>query len=269
MAYPQTNKNTAPHRCVSIWQKNLRKANRPASITYLNQKGSALVVGISLLPLLIGGMLASLAIAWFVSAKNDLLYECELGVLKSQKILVEAENALLKLNQPIQSLVTQKKILQRALLLARTPVEISMIKARLLMIESQLGILRTQQTAVHTLAEVQASRSMQATALHLKQLFHHLQSLWSAQLFPSSFANPALIRLHKISINPSAFVYEARPDFSQQQTLTVFAKLSGPSLFPTWITFLYAKSFSWQESCSSRPAYKEKLWIAEIGRGKF
>ena len=269
MAHAQSNKNKALHRCVSVWRKNLRKANRTSTFTPLNQEGSALIVGISLLPLLVGGMLASLALAWFVSAKNDLLFECENGVLKSQKILVQAENSLLQLNLPIKSLVTQKKLLQRALLLAKTPVELSMMKARLLIIESQLAMLRKQQTAVHMNADLQASRSLQATALRLKQTFHHLQSLWTAQLFPSSFANTALIRLQKIAIDPSAHIYEARLGFSQQQTHTVFAKLSGPSLFPKWIAFLHGENFSWQESCSSRPVFKENLWTAEIGKGKF
>ncbi len=269
MAHARSNKNTASHGCVSIWQKSVRKTTRSTAFAHLNQKGSALIVGISLLPLLIGGMLAALAITWFVSAKNDLLYECENGVLKSQKILVEAENTLLKLNLPIKSLVTQKKLLQRALLLARTPVEISMIEARLLIIETQLGIFRQQQSAIHLLADAQASRLMQTTALRLKQIFHDLQSQWAGRLFSSSFANPALIRLQKIAIDPSAHIYEARADFSQQQTLTVFAKLSGSSLFPKWIAFLQTESFLWQESCSSRPTFKEKLWIAEIGKGKF
>jgi hypothetical protein len=269
MAHPQTNKNPTSRRCVSVWRKALREANRPSTLYIINQKGSALIIGISLVPLLVGGMLASLALAWFVSAKNDLLFECENGVLKSQKILVEAENTLLRLNPPIISLVTQKKLLQRALLLAKTPVELSMIKARLLIIESQLALLRKQQTVIHTLADIQASRALQTTALRLKRAFHHLQSLWSAQLFSSSFATTALIRLQKKAIDPSAQIYEARAGFPQQQTLTVFAKLSGPSLFPKWIAFLHSENFSWQESCSSRPALKENLWTAEIGKGKF
>jgi hypothetical protein len=269
MAHSQTNKNSASCRSLSVGRKAVREASRPATLYFINQKGSALIIGMSLMPLLVGGMFASLALAWFVSAKNDLLFECENGVLKSQKILVEAENTLLRLNTPVTNLVTQKKLLQRALLLAKTPVEISMIKARLLIIESQLTMLRKQQTAIHTLADAQASRSLQITALRLKQAFHRLQSLWSAQLFPSSFATTALIRLQKIAIDPSAQIYEAGANFPQQQTLTVSAKLSGPSLFPTWIAFLHSETFSWQESCSSRPALKENLWTAEIGKGKF
>jgi hypothetical protein len=214
-------------------------------------------------------MLASIALAWFVSAKNDLLYDCENGVLKSQKILAEAENTLLKLNPPIKSLVTQKKLLQRALLLAKTPLEISLIQSRLLIVESKLALLRKQQTAIHTLADLQASRLLQTTALRLKQTFHHTQNLWTSHLFPLSFASPALIKLQKIAIDPSAHIYEIPADFAQQQTLTVLTKLSGPSLFPKWIAFLHAESFSWQESCFSRPVLKEKLWTAEIGKGKF
>lgn len=269
MAHSQTNKNKARDRGVSVWRKILSQADRTSSFTTLNQKGSALIVGMSLLPLLLGGMLASIAIAWFVSAKNDLLYDCENGVLRSQKILVEAENTLLQLNLPIQSLVTQKKLLQRARLLAKTPVEISMIQARLLIIESQLALLRKQQTAVHSLANIQASHALQSTALHLKQIFLQLQKLWSADLLPSSFASSGLVKLQKLAIDPSADVYEVPPDFAQQQTLTVFAKLSGTSLFPKWMAFLQSKNFSWQESCSSRPVLKENLWTAEIGKGKF
>ncbi len=269
MAHKQSNQNQHARRCVSVWSKILRAPSGPSTIPSLDQKGSALVIGISLLPLLVGAMLASAGLAWFISAKNDLLFQCESGVLQSQKILVEAANTLFQLNSPIKSLVLQKKILQRALILAKTPVEIVAIKTRLLAIEIQLAGFRKQQVVVHRLADIRATRALQQTAFRLKQTFRNLQNLWEANLLPTGYAAAALIQLQKTKIDPSADIYYARSDFAQQQTLTVFGKLSGRSLFPSWIAFLHEENFSWQESCSSRPSLKESKWIAEIGKGKF
>ncbi len=228
-----------------------------------------MILGLTLVPLILGSLLASLAIVWFLSAKNDLLFECEKGVLESQKILVEAENTLLKMNSPIRTLVTQKRILQKAQLLARTPVELALIKAKLATLELQLSLFKQKQLLLITTANLRASRQLVATAQGLKQIFYKLQNQWGADLLASSHSPAAQIQLQKVTIDPSASLYEAPEQMSTQQTLTVTAKLSGRSLFPRWLAFLHEGHFQWQESCSSRPQKKEThLWIAQIGRGR-
>lgn len=218
------------------------------------------------MPLIVGSLLASMAVLWFIHSKNELLYNCENGLLTSQHILVTQENQLLQLNRPIESLVLKKKILKKALLVARTPVELSLIKAQLLQIELQLKALQQKQMMLIQHANLLAQQQNQKVVWQIKKRLNDFQKQWATHLIALVKITPAVIQLSKKIIDASAVIYTEPPRFQHKQTLQLHWRLSGQSLFPSWLLFLREQNFSWQDSCSTRPfKKKEGLWTAEIG----
>jgi hypothetical protein len=218
------------------------------------------------LPLIVGSLLASVAVMWFINAKNELLYICENGLLKTQQILVTHENRLLQLNGPIESLVLQKRILKKTLLLARTPVEMAAIKAKLVQLEIKFKLYSQQQQTQLYQAQALAQQQNYHLVLQIKKRLFEFKKQWAAIVFTNVQAGPARIQLVQKIIDPSAAIYNAPPLFEHKQTLHLHWRLSGTSLFPSWLRFLRQKNFSWQDSCSTRPFKKENgLWTSEIG----
>lgn len=214
-----------------------------------------------------GSLFASLAIVWFLNTKNELLFQCEEGLLKTQQTLITAENKLLLLNPPIKLLVLQKKALKKALRVAKNPALFAAIKAQLLKIEVELLALKKQQLAWIQTAHFQSQSQIAFLSHHLRRRLSHFQEQWSARLVAMLKTPRPWIQLQPKKIDPSATIYEAAIDFAEKQTLTLEWKLTGSHLFPSWLTLIYGNGFAWQDSCSSRP-YKKELnpWIAEIGK---
>lgn len=257
------NKNQSTNFDSPILQQALRKTNRTAA----HDQGFALVAALCLMPLLMGSLFSALAIVWFLNTKNDLLFECESGLLKTQQTLISAENKLLLLNTPVKALVVQKKVLQKALRMAKNPALFAALKAQLLQIEVQLHALQKQQLVEIQKAHYQSQTQIAFLAQHLRRKLFHLQEQWSSRLVTVVKTPRPWIQLEAKKIDPSAILYIATTDFAQKQTLTLDWKLTGSHLFPTWLTFIYGNGFAWQDSCSSRPHKKEfSPWIAEIGK---
>ncbi|MBY0385572.1 hypothetical protein K2X05_10480 [bacterium] len=227
-----------------------------------------MVVSLTLLPLIIGSLLATFVMCWMIGAKNELLFTCEQSLLRIQSQLVEAENELQSLNSPIEKIVVQKKFLNKALLASKTPYEASIIKAKLLLIELELATFKKKQQTLISRAHLQAQQEILLVSRKMKHRLDELQFQWSAHLFSAIQNTAPRIQLMPQTIDPSAVVYVALPGFSAQQTLHLKWQLQGARLFPSWLQYLKEKNFSWQDSCSSRPAKKENgLWMAEIGKG--
>lgn len=251
---------------------NLRKIDSKkyfsTSQIFLDSNGSALVVALSLLPLIVGSLLAAFVASWMIHVKNELLFTCEKGLLRTQSHLVEAENELEGLNSPIEINVMQKKILKKALIAAKTPVEVSIIKAKLLLIEGELAVLKKKQRLLISMAHIKAQQEMFGVSQKMKSRLDFIQLQWSAQLFSATNGTTPRIQLIPQKIDPSADIYVMPSGFNILQTLNLQWQLKGSRLFPSWLHYLKEKNFSWQDSCSSRPAKKENgLWTAEIGKG--
>lgn len=266
MDHSKRNTNQSPRATALVRPAYISKKDFSAPQIFLNQRGSALIIGLSFLPLIVGSLLASVAVIWFINAKNELLYTCENGLLKTQQILVSRENRLLQLNGPIESLVVQKRMLKKSLLLARTPVEMAAIKAKLAQLEIQLKVYsQLQQTEIHQ-AHALAQQQNDQLVLQIKKRLYEFKKQWATFVFVAVQARPARIQLIQKIIDPSALLYTVPLLFEHRQTLQLSWQMSGSSLFPSWLRFLKQKNFSWQDSCSTRPFKKENgLWTSEIG----
>lgn len=221
------------------------------------------------MPVVLGSLLGSIATIWFLNTKNELLFLCEEGLLHVQRTLVKAENQLLGLNPRIKTLVAQKKILQKALRVAKDPALFASLKAQLIQIEIQLLNLKQQQLVLMKTAQIKSNLDVTFLSQKLRLRISRLQAQWATRLH-TTLQNPQpRIHLQAQHIDPSARLYVAPHDLAKRQTLTLHWTLKGSSLFPSWLTFLYDNHFYWQDSCSSRPAKKElEPWIAEIGMGR-
>ena len=268
LACQKSNKNHFKNTHTAYLRENNSKKHSTSVKVFLNSQGSALVVGLTLLPLIVGSLLASFVMCWMIRAKNELLFNCERGLLRIQTQLVEAENQLQSLNSPIEKTVLQKKVLKKSLLAAKTPVEASLIKAQLILIEIKLAAFKKRQQILISTTNLKAQQDIFVVAQKTKSHLTVLQSQWSARLFSSTQNSMPRIQLVPQTIDPSAEIYITPPGFRSQQTLHLKWFLKGTHLFPSCFHFLKEKNFSWQDSCSSRPTKKETgLWTAEIGKG--
>lgn len=207
-----------------------------------------------------------LALIWMMQKKHELLFTCEKGLIQTQQSLVDGANKLLALNKPIQWTVFSKKWTQRALLLAKTPVDIALLKARLAQLELQLRNYALQQKTIHSTAETQARLKLLQL---LREQQHNLQQTknqWNKNVHISTRHTLPRLSLTVRRIDPSAVLYQDTPQFSEQQSLKFSWVLKSSSFFPKWLRWLNQNTFLWQDSCSSRPFKQENSrWVSEIG----
>jgi hypothetical protein len=266
MENTQKNIGHGKHPSFSCAQSPNSQRNTPS----LNSRGFALLLGVSLLPLLAGSLLSAFGIFAYLYKKNELLFDCERSLLKAQELLLRGEENILQLNPQIEQLVLKKRIFKKALVVTVTPVDRALIRAELLRIEILLVKLKARQIFLKYENERRAQQEMLLIQRqHLKKL-RDFSRIWKAQLLAQTSQTAPQMRIVARSIDPSAKIYQVPPQMAVQQTLTLRWSLRGSSLFPHWIRFLSNKEFFWQDSCSTYPKAKEDFrWQAEIGAVTF
>jgi hypothetical protein len=264
MDHEKQNSNQIPIAFSSSDRQNTKKANSPA----LNQHGSALLICLSTIPLLLSALIASLCVVWFLDAKNELLFLCEKSLLETQNQLVNAENKLLRINRSIENLVHEKKILKKALILSTTPADRALLKAQLIKIEIKLAFYKKEQTLLILKAQTRAQTTIRISANEIKKRLNTIQKQWSTHLWVQVKPSNPLMALEPVRIDPSGTIYRVPAQFEKKQTQNLRWSLLGLSLFPSWVQFLQSNKFFWQDSCSSRPYKKENnIWTFELGAG--
>ena len=218
------------------------------------------------MPLLLGSMLATGGVIAYIYKKNELLYHCERSLLEAQKILLQAEGQILRLNPQIETKVIEKRILKKALTMSPTPADKILILAQLARIEITLSSFKMRQRLLKSSGEGQAQQEVLAVKREQLRTLHEFARLWRASLVANVSLTLPTIKMVATPIDPSATIYKVPPQMSVLQTLTLHWSLRSTSLFPRWMFFFRGQTFYWQDSCSTFPQSKElSQWHAEIG----
>lgn len=222
----------------------------------------------SLLPLIIASVFATFGTLWFLREKSRVQFVCENGVLKTQEILVEAENRLLKLNLVAEALILRKRQLIAAILIAPTPFERSLLISKLEVILQRMRTLRQMQLSIVRLAEAKAAIEDISLYQNFIRISAEWKKSWQSAAFSVALVSPAKIKLQAVFNDEMLPVYTVPKNFARLQTQTATFSVFGKTLFPRWMTFLFSQKMAWQETCSSHPELKENLWKSQIGMAK-
>lgn len=262
-------RNHRSYCCEQTAEKNFSPAHSSHSqrnFSPVNKRGFALALALTLIPFFLGSVLAAGGLFAYLYAKNELFYQCERSLLKAQDTLLQGEEKILRLNPQIEQLVLEKRILNKALMVAPTPIERVAIRAELTRIELALYSLKLQQNFLKISSEQRAQYEMFLAERTQLQKLRDFSQLWKARLFAHAFKTVPRMQIIAKPIDPSAKIYKIPPQMSFLQTLTLRWSLSGTSLFPRWMQFLHSRRFYWQDSCSTYPQHtKDTRWHAEIG----
>lgn len=247
--------------------RNFSAARQP---NLKNEEGFALVLLLSLLPMIVSGMFCILALSWFFCEKEKIQMTCERKNLAAQNELIDGANRLIALNPRVEALVLEKRMAEIEVAASVTPVDKAAAVAHLMIVRMRILALRAQQLLLIRTSEALALEELARIELAARSEAQHITSTWNAPRALQSITHFELpvMQVDPHFSDPMIPTYRIPENFSRRQTIDVDILIAGPQPFPKWIDPLWKGTFHWQENCSSHPQRGGFGWQSHLGRAR-
>lgn len=230
-----------------------------------NQKGSALVLLLTLIPLFLTLLIGSSIVLHLLGLKSSISRACHQSAEKKQFLAAQAIDSLLKLNAQATVLRTQKKIkeIQLALALPRLPAsatEVALLKVQLKKIKNEQILLGRLQNKIQQQGQTQLDLGKRQLLKELDDIFIQFQSDRPWLKITNQVHS---LRLPRLGVHPTdtelAPTYEINPHLENDQSLAAHWQIE--ISLNNDIGFVPKKIWSLEASCSTTLLQKDQKWI--------
>lgn len=234
-----------------------------------NDKGFILISLLTVLPVLLALVLATLSMIDVLKKDLEVKYICRTELLAAQKENEKNILSLLKLNRRAESLKQKKTAAERALFLAKArldPLGIAASKALLAFIHSQQLALAAEQKALIAIANQSIQLRQRNLESKIRSIFKSSSQASMSYRLTSLRSSKTLLAVRpvKADIAPS---YERVPDFSKAQSMELHWQYeqSPHRVFSNFLKY----SGSNEYICIATLKKSRDQWIAKIHKGKY
>ena len=232
----------------------------------MTEKGFVLLSFILFCPILLAISVASAWIFWFLLEKQKLENLCYEYVLKSQEVLVQANNQVLALNPKAWALIIEKKALYVTILTAPPPAAAA-ASSRLKTVIAQQHTLNRVQKGILQAGNLLTQSHAYTLQMKFRKQFLEIEKHWqqtSGKPNIEIYWKPSQLIPQFQEIAPP---YERGKNHSYKQTLLVRWSYPLKNILPTWLKKMISFSKSWKGQCSSQPFKEKYTWLASLKNG--
>ncbi|WP_374029224.1 hypothetical protein [Bdellovibrio bacteriovorus] len=233
-----------------------------------NDKGFALAIIISLLPLFLGGFLLAFATAGFIAHDLSLKHICREEGLRTQKKVVPLLKKLLSLNPLARRLKEREVRAQKNLakaqatglpnVIAAAAAELALAKLRRLELDIKQKQLIQESNRLLRTNHLLTQRKLSSSARGLSSAFLEIQNVRIDGTAPRLAVRP-----EQMEIAPA---YHPQPEFAQAQALAHEWHYQ-TKVLPPFSHFL-SGVFQFRKSCSVTLTEENFQWVAKIIKGR-